>query len=247
MPCATFRWLDHRCTLQAEPGLLGEVLALLPAFAPELHEGEADAPSADLVAGPEDDPDTLEYAVVRALLGMDRSHLHLHAAAAEIAPGHALLVLGPSGAGKSTMARAFMAAGHRIYGDDVVALGSEGLVAFPRMVKVDADRTLLDPAPGGWWADTPAEVMAIVRAEWRAESQPVLRSMDTATALRHLLDATHSTTHDPEAHLDALTEVAATAPAAALRYGEASDALGTIAEWLGRADTVDPALPPSDH
>lgn len=247
MARATLRWLDHRCTLDAESELLDATLRLLPGFHPERHAPDAPAPSPDVEAGEGEDAESLEYAVVRALLSQDRRHVHLHAAAAELSPGHALLVLGPSGAGKSTMARTFMSAGHRIFGDDVVALGPEGLVPFPRMVKLEGEAapidveaaqperaaTLLDPGPGGWWAPGPAEVAGIIVVEWQEAAAASLDPLDQAVALRHLLDAVHSTTHDADARLDALATLAARTPAARIIHGDASTALASIAAWLG--------------
>jgi len=107
MARATFRWLDHRCTLEADRARVEATARLLQGFAPELHANEGPAP--EVVARPDDDVDTLEAEIVRTLLSQDSAHLHMHAAAAEVAPGRALLIVGRSGAGKSTLTTAFMA------------------------------------------------------------------------------------------------------------------------------------------
>jgi len=247
MARATLRWLDHRCTLEADAPLLDDVLQRMAGFAPERHADPAGAPDPDVVAGPDDDEATLEYAVVRALLAADTTHLHLHAAAAELAPGRALLIVGPSGAGKSTLAAAFLAAGHRILGDDVVAYGPEGLVAFPRVVKLEPRQTLLDPGPRGGWADTPAGVVAVVEARWRADAAPAVEPIAPGPALRRLIDAVHTTTADPDAAIDELTALAASVPAGRLVYGEADQGLRALAAWLRRAGIIDggPADPGS--
>lgn len=108
------------------------------------------------------DEELLEHRVASSaictLLGM-RDDLALHAAGAEV-DGRAVLFCGPTLRGKSTLARTLGEAGHRLLGEDGIAieLGDGGPVAFPgaRGVRVrsrDGEgrrRTELvgDPGPG---------------------------------------------------------------------------------------------------
>jgi hypothetical protein len=107
-----------------------------------------------------DDAELREHRIVSSaactLLSM-RGDLVLHAAAAE-AGGGAVIFCGPTQRGKSTLARALGEAGHRLFGEDGIAveLGDGGPIAFPgaRGVRVRSrdgdgrDRTDLLPDPG---------------------------------------------------------------------------------------------------
>jgi hypothetical protein len=82
-----------------------------------------------------DDPELLEHRIVSSaactLLSM-RGDLGLHAAAVE-AGARAVLFCGPTRRGKSTLARTLGESGHRLLGEDGIAieLGDEAALAFP--------------------------------------------------------------------------------------------------------------------
>jgi len=115
-----------------------------------------------LVERTDPDDELLEHRVASSaictLLGM-RGDLALHAAGAEV-NGRAILFCGPTLRGKSTLARALGDGGHRLLGEDGIAvdLGDGEPVAFPgaRGVRVRSrddegrNRTELlgDPGPG---------------------------------------------------------------------------------------------------
>ena len=96
----------------------------------------------------------VEFAVVTELLEHDSLHTHIHAAGAWT-PGGAVLVTGPAGAGKSSCALAWSVSGLPLFGDDVVFVDSDGLVApFPRLLKAHPDRLAefgIDAADTPFW------------------------------------------------------------------------------------------------
>lgn len=132
-------------------------------------------PAAGLVLVDRDDGDDelLEHRIASSaictLLAM-RGDLALHAAGVEVG-GRAVLFCGPTLRGKSTLARALGDGGHRLLGEDGVAveLGDGGPVAFPgargvRVRRRDGEgrrRTELlgDPGPG---EPPPCPVAAVV-------------------------------------------------------------------------------------
>ncbi len=102
----------------------------------------------------------VEFWVVTELLELDRFCTHLHAAGAWT-PGGVVLVTGPAGAGKSSRALAWSVSGLPLFGDDIVRVDSEGLVAlFPRLLRVHPDRLSdfqIEPADTPFWHPDDAE------------------------------------------------------------------------------------------
>lgn len=126
---------------------------------------------------------------VCTLLSM-RGDLALHASAIEVG-GRAVLFCGPTQRGKSTLARALGEAGHRLLGEDGIAieLGSGEHVAFPgaRGVRVRSrdghGRACTDllPDPGSGEPD-PCRVASVVLLEERGAELAVER-LEPARAL----------------------------------------------------------------
>jgi hypothetical protein len=146
-----------------------------------------------LVDRADGDDELLEHRIASSaictLLGM-RGDLALHAAGVE-AGGRAILFCGPTLRGKSTLARALGADGHRLLGEDGIAvdLGEGEPVAFPgaRGVRVrrgggeGRQRTELlgDPGPG---EPPPCPVAAVVLLGERGEELEV-EPLEPARAL----------------------------------------------------------------
>jgi hypothetical protein len=128
---------------------------------------------------------------VCTLLSM-RGDLVLHASAVE-ASGGAVLFCGPTQRGKSSLARALGEAGHRLLGEDGIAieLGDGEPVAFPgaRGVRVRSrsrdgngrPRTDLLPDPGSGEPE-PCPVVAVVLLEERA-AELAVKPLEPALAL----------------------------------------------------------------
>jgi hypothetical protein len=139
------------------------------------------------------DAELLEHRIVSSaactLLSM-RGDLVLHASAIE-AGGRAVLFCGPTQRGKSTLARVLGEAGHRLLGEDGIAieLRDGESVAFPgaRGVRVRShdeegrNRTDLLPDPGGEEPD-PCRVAAVVLLAERGERLTV-EPLEPARAL----------------------------------------------------------------
>ncbi len=146
-----------------------------------------------LVDRDDGDDELLEHRIASSaictLLAM-RGDLALHAAGAEV-DGQAVLFCGPTQRGKSTLARVLGEDGHRLLGEDGIAveLGDGGPVAFPgaRGVRVrrrdgaGRQRTELlgDPGPG---EPPPCPVAAVVLLEGRGEGLEV-EPLEPARAL----------------------------------------------------------------
>jgi len=120
-----------------------------------------------------------------------RGDLVLHASAVE-AGGRAMLFCGPTQRGKSTLARALGEAGHRLLGEDGIAVeleGDGGPIAYPGARGVRArsrdeqgrNRTDLIADPGAG-APPPCPVAAVVLLEERREALRVER-LEPARAL----------------------------------------------------------------
>lgn len=93
---------------------------------------------------PDADPTSIRLYLLGTALGaalMQRELLVLHGNAIRIG-NDCLICLGPSGVGKSTLAAGFMARGHEILADDVVAIDASGAVlpGIPR-IKLWRDAT----------------------------------------------------------------------------------------------------------
>lgn len=123
----------------------------------------------------------LEWRATDDLLDHGGAAVFLHAGGVET-DGGAVLLLGPSGSGKSTLVAHLLAAGHRVWGDDLVRFAAPDMTfsAVPRSFKLDdkslsaidlirdlcnnaAPGTLL--APECWYVSP-----AAVRAAWEAPS-----------------------------------------------------------------------------
>jgi len=146
-----------------------------------------------VVDSEEEDAELLEHRIVSSaactLLSM-RGDLVLHASAIE-AGGRAVLFCGPTQRGKSTLARVLGEAGHRLLGEDGIAieLCDGESVAFPgaRGVRIRSrdgegrNRTDLLPDPGSEEPD-PCPVAAVVLLGERGERLTV-ESLEPARAL----------------------------------------------------------------
>lgn len=175
---ASYELEDGRCLIELPPSAR---FLLEPALGRLVVESE------------DDDAELLEHRIVSSaastLLSM-RGDLVLHASAAEVG-GRAVLFCGPTQRGKSTLARALGEAGHRLLGEDGIAieLGNGGPVAFPgaRGVRVRGrdengrPRTDLLPDPGGGEPE-PCRVASVVLLEERSAELAVER-LEPARAL----------------------------------------------------------------
>lgn len=146
----------------------------------------------------------------------DRGHdILLHAAGVHLG-GRRVLIIGASGRGKSTLAAHLLAAGHRVWGDDLVRFspGRTSFGAVPRSFKLDAkalsDIFLLASlcalstagtfrGPGCWyvspaavrtdWAADPGPVDAVVLLERPEGQAPDVRAMSPGEAAVHAATA----------------------------------------------------------
>jgi hypothetical protein len=117
---------------------------------------------------------------VLPVVAIARGYEALHAAAVET-PAGVVAVVGPSGAGKSTLAAELLRRGHRLFGDDVLVIGSgaEGVLAYPAGPHLSLERggeggldvEVLGELGGKLWAVSgkaacaPAPVAAVVLLE----------------------------------------------------------------------------------
>jgi len=121
----------------------------------------------------------LEWRATDDLLRRDHQPAFLHAAGVETAGG-VILLLGTPGSGKSTLAAHLLAAGHRVWGDDLVRFAADEMMysAVPRSFKlddkslssIDLIRTICNTdtpgtllAPGAWYVSP-----AAIRSAWEA-------------------------------------------------------------------------------
>ncbi|NJD19613.1 MAG: hypothetical protein FIA95_10080 [Gemmatimonadetes bacterium] len=252
-----FEWMGQSCVVEAPPAIAAELEALLPEMAraaghsarPDLRIRE-DGPDLVVAAGseetrctsPTDALSAVELAITRHLLAAERSHCHLHAAAALVPDGGAVLALGPSGSGKSTLAYAWHRLGRPVLGDDVVAVDHLGLAhAFPRPLKVDAvrlreageapERTVawdpaasdvwVDPGRGAGWAHGGAPVRLVAEIRYVGGTSLRVEALSAAGALRVLLDSLHRTGTSRSDSLDRLIRVAEGSVACRLEHGDA--------------------------
>lgn len=169
-PVSTLVGEDGRCWYASYELDDGRCLIELPPTASFLLEPTL---GRVIVDSEESDAELREHRIVSsaicALLSMC-GDLVLHASAIE-AGGRGVLFCGPTQRGKSTLARALGEAGHRLIGEDGIAieLGGEKPVAFPgaRGVRVRSHdengraRTDLLPDPGSGEPD-PCQVGAVV-------------------------------------------------------------------------------------
>jgi hypothetical protein len=175
---ATYEFGDGRCLLELPPQ---ESFLLEPVVGRVIVDCEAN------------DAELREHRIVSSavctLLSM-RGDLVLHASAIE-ADGCAVLFCGPTQRGKSTLARALGEAGHRLLGEDGIAieLGDGEPVAFPgaRGVRVRSRdgngraRTDLLPDPGSG-EPSPCPVGAVVLLEERG-AELAVELLEPARAL----------------------------------------------------------------
>jgi hypothetical protein len=117
---------------------------------------------------------------VLPVVAIARGYEALHAAAVET-PAGVVAIVGASGAGKSTLAAEMLRRGHRLFGDDVLAIGSDGdrALAYPGGPHLsldpgreqDLDVEMLGELGGKLWAvaaeaaTAPARVAAVVLLE----------------------------------------------------------------------------------
>jgi hypothetical protein len=117
---------------------------------------------------------------VLPLVAIARGYEALHAAAVETPVG-VVAIAGASGAGKSTLAAELLRRGHRLFGDDVLAIGSDGdrVLAYPGGAHLsldpgregDLDVEVLGELGGKLWAvaavsaTAPAPVAAVALLE----------------------------------------------------------------------------------
>ncbi|MFP5388648.1 MAG: hypothetical protein ACLGG5_05035 [Thermoleophilia bacterium] len=189
-PVSTLVTDDGHCWYASYELADGRCLLELPPTARFLLEP---LPGRVIVDSEEDDAELLEHRIVSSaactLLSM-RGDLVLHASAVEVG-GRAVLFCGPTQRGKSTLARVLGEAGHRLLGEDGIAieLRDGGSVAFPgaRGVRVRGrdsegqNRTDLLPDPGRGEPDA-CPVAAVVLLGERGE-QLTVEHLEPARAL----------------------------------------------------------------
>lgn len=191
---------------------------------------------------------TFEYEVTRALLGACADLVQLHASGAEREDG-AVLAVGPSGCGKSSLAAAWAAAGHRVFGDDIVFLDEAGNASpFKRLLKVlpnvlrevglapertpfwspESETAWYDPDDGpGWATDRPIRLLAF--PQYRTAATTALEPVSKTTSLRLLLENVMATGRDRADAFDTLCRLAEQAPGCRVTFGSAADAARILA------------------
>jgi hypothetical protein len=238
---AGWRWYasyvgDGRCLLQLPPS--GEFL---------LEPGELRL----TVDSHHDDFELLEHRIASSAISTllaEHGDLVLHASAVEV-DDRAVIFCGPSGRGKSTLARTLGELGHRVLGEDGIAieLGDEGTpTAFPgaRGVRVrgyDAQgqpRTSLiaDPGPD---EPPPCVVAAVVLLGERSGIAGDER-LEAARALALLTpNLVHTGSRDAIAGAFArLAQLLAVTPAFRLTFPDDLDALAATAQRFLASTTV---------
>ncbi|RMF67957.1 MAG: hypothetical protein D6740_11220 [Alphaproteobacteria bacterium] len=208
-------------------------------------------------------PVALESAMNLATAGENDRFVMFHAAT--IAHGEDALVLpGASGAGKSTLAAAAMLSGWTLLSDEYAAFepcGERRLVAVPRAVSLKnesiaylGERFALADRLGHRYPGTPKGTIAFLPARpiapaarfrpravvfpvRRPGSDPHLRPLDPIETTTRLLEAAMNFATQGEPALAILRDLVTTIPAYALRYGEATAALGLLEDLLrGRGE-----------
>ena len=251
------RWLDQTCVVEAPTALARDVAALFPALmvtegghgAPQVRAARRDGvyvvesrEGAESCHEYVDAVSAMELAVTRHLMASEVRHCHLHASAALIRTGKAVLGVGASGAGKSTLAYAWYRMGLPVFGDDVVAVDEGGrLHAFPRPLKVDAARlreggevpeetvawhthasdAWVDPTRGAGWAAGGADVAVLAEIRYVPQREPELTRLSSAEGLGILLGAVHQTGNQAPGALDRLIRIAEGSRVCRLEHGDA--------------------------
>ena len=192
----------------------------------------------------------VEFAVVTALLEQHSQYTHLHAAAAWT-PSGAVMVTGQAGAGKSSSALAWSISGLPLFGDDVLRVGLDGLVApFPRLLKVHPDRlaefgldtsdTLFwhpedeeawfDPNAAGGWMDHECEATLVAKIEYDGGDDVRIAEVDEAEGLRILLDSVQTAGLTREKSVDGLIELLKGTRVVRVRYGSSREMARLLVE-----------------
>jgi hypothetical protein len=246
-PVSTLVGDDGRCWYASYELGDGRCLLELPPTARFMLEP---LPGRVVVDSQEDDAELLEHRIVSSaactLLSM-RGDLVLHASAIE-AGGRAVLFCGPTQRGKSTLARVLGEVGHRLLGEDGIAieLRDGESVAFPgargvRARSRDAEghtRTDLVPDPGSGEPD-PCAVAAVVLLGERGERLTV-EPLEPARALALLTpNLVHSGSHVAiGAAFASLAALLGSTPAFAASLPDDLDALAESGAQL--LDSIDP-------
>jgi len=194
----------------------------------------------------------LDYAIARRLLRERADVVQLHAAGAEV-DGQALLIVGPSGAGKSNLALAMHRRDHRLLGDDLILIDTEGRAhAFARLVKVETERaeafgfdpegTLgrdegnpevwVDPRLGPGWSASPVPVGMLVFAHRRPGGGIQVEGCRESRALADLMSQVVGTGLQGALALDVLLAVTSRADRVRLVFDDAEEAAAQLEERL---------------
>lgn len=213
--------------------------------------------------------DVLEWSawLINNLATQRSPHLVLHAGAA--ARGEqAVIVTGPSGSGKSTLVTALVLAGMTYLGDDSisVAAGGRGIRSNPKPMSLDDDARralslatsegLIAPHSVGAVADAESEwkPAVIVRPLFRPGGGTAVAPLTPAEAAELLADQSFNFSSVGSGGLHAVAGLGRRCRAFTVEYGEASGAVGAIAQALDapvtpEASTIDgfePAMPHLD-
>lgn len=137
----------------------------------------------------------IEWRATEDVLAAEREWACLHAGGVQVGRSNALII-GASGSGKSTMVAHLMAAGHRVWGDDLVCFAPKTgqFSAFPRSLKLD-DKALSGLALAGEISAGAREGTLVAppvtylspeafRADWQAPAGSV-RALVLLSADRH--------------------------------------------------------------
>lgn len=208
----------------------------------------------------------VEMALAELLLrSVERVHI-LHGGALNREAG-AVVFSGYGGAGKSTLTAAAAAAGHPVYGDDVVLLEWDTgvLRPFRRLLKVpdDSRRLLGLPRPGGpldelWpdatlyrpedlgstWAD-PAPVQAVLfplRGGAEDGTAPHLRELKGGDAAHRLILQLLLVDRTDARAFEDVAAVLAAGRIAELRYADARTAVAALDQLLASPSTSSPFM-----
>jgi hypothetical protein len=194
----------------------------------------------------------VEFSVVTALLEQHSRCTHLHAAAAWT-PRGAVVVTGNAGAGKSSCALAWSISGLPLFGDDVIRVGLDGLVApFPRLLKVPPDRlpefgldtsnTLFwhpedevawfDPDVAGGWMDQVGEAALVAQIAYDGGDDVRITEVDDVEGLRILLDSVQTAGLSREKSVDGFIGLLNGARVVRVRYGSSREMARLLAEMV---------------